>query len=173
MKWQPSRCRRQMSVFASGPFGGEAYREGEQDDAGEAIDGAADTGPLEEGPRTVECVGVSTQPQKPEPGMDQHQRTKSPGTRPGWRESRQQRGVEDSDLGIQQVRSETGEERPPSYWSVGRDGVVVLADSERLHAEEDEIPDTDDLDQQVRLRGGSQERGEAEHRQTSPQEKTA
>src|SRR3954463_12028630 len=110
MKGQAARRRRQMSVFASGPFGGEAYREGEQDDAGEAVDGAADTGPLEEGARTVECVGVSTQPHEAEPGMDQHQRAQTPGTRPGRRESRQQGGVEDSDLGVQQVRSETGEE---------------------------------------------------------------
>src|SRR4051794_25732054 len=62
----PVRSRRtRTSVVAgdgcavSGLFGGEAYREGEQDDAGEAVDGAADTGPLEEGARTVECVGVS------------------------------------------------------------------------------------------------------------------
>ncbi len=35
---------------SSGAFGGQAHREGEQDDVGESVEGASDTGLLEEGP---------------------------------------------------------------------------------------------------------------------------
>jgi hypothetical protein len=44
---------------------------------------------------------------------------------------------------------------------------------ESLDRKEDQVSDTDHLDHHVRLGGGGQERGEAEHRKAAPQKKTA